>query len=57
MTSNLLTPLIIIPTTLIDNILLNQYNPDTISGNLTLNISDGHLPSFMTTPKLNQYDF
>ena len=41
MTSNLLTPLIIIPTkintnndTLIDNIFSNQYNPDTISGNL-----------------------
>ena len=60
MTSNLLT-LIIIPTrinsnndTLIDNIFSNQYNPDTISGNLTLNISDGHLPSFMITPKSNQ---
>ena len=53
MTSNLLTPLIIIPTkinstndTLIDNIFSNQYNPDTRSGNLTLNISDGHLPSY-----------
>ena len=61
MTSNLLTPLIIIPTkinssndTLIDNIFTNHYNPDTISGNLTLNISDGHLPSFMITPKSNQ---
>ena len=29
-------------------------NPDTISGNLTLNISDGHFPSFMITPKSNQ---
>ena len=61
MTSNLLIPLIIVPTkintrndTLIDNIFSNQYNPDTISGNLIVNISDGHLPSFMTTPKSNQ---
>ena len=57
MTSNLFIPLITIPTklnknndTLIDNISFNQYNADTISGNLTVNISDGHLPSFMITP-------
>ena len=61
MTSNLLMPLIIIPTkintkndTLIDNIFSNQYKPDTISGNITVNISDGHLPSFMISPKSNQ---
>ena len=49
MTSNLLIPFILIPTkintkndTLIDNIFSNQYNPDTISGNLAVNISDGH---------------
>ena len=60
-TSNLLIPLIALPTkinrknnTLIDNILTNQFNPDTISGNLTVNISD-HLPSFMISPRSNQY--
>ena len=59
-TSNLLLPLISLPTkinnknnTLIDNIFTNQFNPDTISGNLTVNISD-HLPSFMITPRANQ---
>ena len=59
-TSNLLVPLITLPTkinnknnTLIDNIFTNQFNPDTISGNITVNISD-HLPSFMITPKANQ---
>ena len=59
-TSNLLLPIISLPTkinntnnTLIDNIFSNQFNPDTISGNLTVNISD-HLPSFMITPRLNQ---
>ena len=53
MTLNLLTPLIIIPTkintnndTLIDNIFSIQYNPDTISGNRTVSVSDSHLPSF-----------
>ena len=61
MTSNLFIPHILAPTkintindTLIDNIFCNQYNPDTISGNLTVNISDGHLPSFIITPKSNQ---
>ena len=29
-------------------------NPDTKSGNLEINLSDGHLPSFMITPKQNQ---
>ena len=53
MTSNLLVPLILIPTkintkndTLIDNIFTNQFNSQTITGNLTVNFSDGHLPSF-----------
>ena len=60
-TSNLLIPLIALATkinrknnTLIDNILTNQFNPDTISCNLTVNISD-HLPSFMISPRSNQY--
>ena len=61
MTSNLLVPLILIPTkintkndTLIDNIFTNQFNSQTISGNLTVNFSDGHLPSFSIFPKSNQ---
>ena len=61
MSSNLLLPSIIIPTkintkndTLIDNIFSNQVNPDLISGNLTVNFSDGHLPSFVIIPKPNQ---
>ena len=39
--------------TLIDNIFTNHYNPDTMSGNLTLAISD-HLPLFTIFPKFNQ---
>ena len=61
MTSNLLVPLILVPTkinskndTLIDNIFSNQFNSETISGNLTVNFSDGHLPSFAIFPKPNQ---
>ena len=61
MMSNFLLPVITIPTkvnrgnnTLIDNIFTNHLNPDTVSGNLTLNLSDGHLPSFMIMPKKNQ---
>ena len=61
MMSNFLLPVITIPTkinrdnnTLIDNIFTNHLNPDTVSGNLTLNLSDGHLPSFMIMPKNNQ---
>ena len=61
MTSNFLFPMIIIPTkinskndTLIDNIYSNQINSDTVTGNITVNISDGHLPSFTITPKPNQ---
>ena len=61
MTANLLVPLIIVPTkinskndTLIDNIFSNQFNSETLSGNLTVNFSDGHLPSFAIFPKPNQ---
>ena len=61
MMSNFLLPVITIPTkinrnqnTLIDNIFTNHLNPDTTSGNLTLNLSDGHLPSFMIMPRKNQ---
>jgi len=60
MMSSFLLPTILLPTkinkgpdTLIDNIFSNQYNPDIISGNLTLPISD-HLPSFCIFPKPNQ---
>ena len=51
MMSNFLLPVITIPTkinrgnnTLIDNIFTNHLNPDTKSGNLEINLSDGHLP-------------
>ena len=61
MTSNLLIPLISVPTkintkndTLIDNIFSNQLNSETLTGNLTVNFSDGHLPSFAIFPKHNQ---
>ena len=61
MTSNLLVPLILVPTkintkndTLIDNIFTNQFNSQTITGNLAVNFSDGHLPSFAIFPKPNQ---
>ena len=40
--------------TLIDNIFSNQFNSETICGNLTVNFSDGHLPSFALFPKPNQ---
>ena len=40
--------------TLIDNIYCNIFNPDIISGNITFNVSDGHLPSFVIVPKPNQ---
>ena len=60
MMSNFLLPLITIPrkiysvyNTLIDNILTNQLDPDMISDNLTVGISD-HLPSFMILPKQKQ---
>ena len=61
MTSNLLVPLISVPTkintkndTLIDNVFSNQLNSETLTGNLTVNFSDGHLPSFAIFPKPNQ---
>ena len=61
MTTNLLVPLILLPTkintkndTLIDNIFSNQFNSQTITGNLAVNLSDGHLPSFAIFPKSNQ---
>ena len=60
MTSNFLLPTITLPTkintlndTLIDNIFTNQYNPDMISGNITVGISD-HIPSFLIIPRPNQ---
>ena len=60
MMSSQLMPSILLPTkinakkdTIIDNIFTNQVNPDIISGNLTLTISD-HLPSFFIMPKNNQ---
>lgn len=62
LTSNHLLPTISLPTkintsgknTLIDNIFTNVFNPDIISGNISLNISDGHLPSFLIIPNPNQ---
>ena len=61
MSSNHLLPLISLPTklnsgndTLIDNIYTNFFNPDTLSGNITFNVSDGHLPSFVIIPLPNQ---
>ena len=61
MMSNFLLPVITLPTeinrgknSLIDNIFTNHLHPDTISGNLELNLSDGHLPSFMIMPPKKQ---
>ena len=61
MTSNLLVPTISVSAkintkndTLIDNIFSNQLNSETLTGNLTVNFSDGHLPSFAIFPKPNQ---
>ena len=62
MSSNHLLPSISLPTklnssgndTLIDNIYTNIFNPDTISGNISFNVSDGHLPSFVIIPYPNQ---
>ena len=52
MTSNFLLPTITLPTkintsndTLIDDIFANQLNPDIISGNQTVGISD-HITTF-----------
>ena len=61
MMSNFLLPVITLPTkinrgknSLIDNIFTNHLHPDTKSGNLEINLSDGHLPSFIILPKQNQ---
>ena len=61
MMSHHLLPTITIPTkinpvknTVIDNIFINNINSDIIAGNFSLTVSD-HLPSFLITPKLNQY--
>ena len=61
MMSNFLLPVITLPTkvnriknTLIDNIFTNHLHPDTKSGNLEVNLSDGHLPSFLIIPRQNQ---
>ena len=59
--SNQLLPAISIPTkinnsgnhTLIDNIFTSIFNPDTISGNISFDTPDGHLPSFVIIPKAN----
>ena len=61
LTSNHFLPSISLPTklntvndTLIDNIYTNIFNPDIISGNITFNVGDGHLPSFVIIPNPNQ---
>ena len=61
MMSNFLLPVINKPTkinrinnSLIDNIFTNSLHPETQSGNMCINFSDGHLPSFLITPKSNQ---
>ena len=62
MLSNFLLPVISKPTklnnsnnnTLIDNIFINNINPETKSGNLAVDTPDGHLPSFMITPRPKQ---
>ena len=57
--SNFLLPVITLPTKInpgrnTNNIFTNQLNPDAISGNLEINLSDSHLPSFLIIPKQNQ---
>jgi exonuclease III len=59
MTSNQMIPTISLPTklnnkhdTLHDNIFTNQFNPDMVSGNYTVLISD-HLASFLIIPNKN----
>ena len=59
MKSNLLLPAVTIPTkmntvndTLINNIFSNNFNPNMISGNFSIDISD-HLPSFLIVPNKN----
>ena len=60
MTSNFLLPTISLPTkinkkhdTLIDNIFTNKFNPNIVTGNFTVEISD-HLSSFAIFPMDNQ---
>ncbi len=60
MTTNQLLPTISLPTklnskhnTLHDNIFTNQFNPDMVSGNFTVLISD-HLASFLIVPNKNK---
>ena len=59
LTSNFLLPMVLLTTkmnsridTLIDNIFTNHFNPDTVSGNLTLAISDHHLIFSQTLTKI-----
>ena len=61
MMSNFLLPVITLPTkvnkgknTLTDNIFTSHLHPDAKSGNLEINLSDGHLPSFLIIPRQNQ---
>ena len=61
MMSNFLLPVINLPTkinrgnnSLIDNIFTNQLHPDAKSGNFSINLSDGHVPSFLILPRRNQ---
>ena len=61
MMSNFLLSVITLPTkvnrgknSLIDNIFTNHVHPDTISGDLELNLSDGHLPSHDNAQKKSE---
>ena len=63
LTSNLIAPLITIPTkintkndTLIDNIFSNFLQPGIVSGNITVNFCYGHLPSFAIFPKSKSFN-
>ena len=63
LTSNLIAPLITIPTkintkndTLIDNIFSNFLQSAIVSGNITVNFSGGHLPSFAIFPKSKSFN-
>ena len=63
LTSNLIALQITIPTkintkndTLIDNTLFNFLQPGLVSDNSTLNVSDGHLPSFAIFPKSKSFN-
>ncbi len=60
MTTNFLLPTISLPTkinkkhdTILDNIFTNKLNPNIVTGNFTVEISD-HLSSFAIFPKDNQ---